>query len=94
MASLRRADGEGAARRLNTAFAGDYAIRPSGRYGKLFRNWLSCAPDGALIMCHPALPGEAANPASAQEFEFLSTCDLASMLAASRCTLPRTEDHQ
>lgn len=58
----------GAEADLNTGFGGDYSLRASAEYPKLFAGWLARAPDGGLIMCHPGLAG-----AGEQEYRFLKS---------------------
>jgi predicted glycoside hydrolase/deacetylase ChbG (UPF0249 family) len=70
----------------NTAFGGDYSLRASADYGALIADWLRSAPDGALLMCHPA-KGPAASATARQEFELLRSDRFAELLAAARIAL-------
>ncbi len=56
---------------LNTAMAGDYSLTAEADYARLFAGWLAAAPDGALIMCHPAAADS--RSAGARELAFLES---------------------
>jgi hypothetical protein len=93
LGSLGRHDG--AYRQLNTAFAGDYSLRPDTDYGELFQGWLESAPDGALIMCHPSLGrGVRRTPTTAgeQEYRFLASAGYAHLLEWHAIRLLRRSD--
>ena len=68
-------------------FAGseaDYAQRMAG--------WLHAAPQGSIIMCHPALAaesGDAIGAARAREFAYLSSPGFAKALDQARVMLGR-----
>ncbi len=70
-----------AALRMNGAFGGDYSLTAAAPYARLFADWIAAAPDGAMVMCHPAC-GEQAPAAALQEFDFLSGDEYAALLAA------------
>jgi predicted glycoside hydrolase/deacetylase ChbG (UPF0249 family) len=76
--------------RMNTAFGGDYSLTTAVDYAALFADWVRSAPDGALIMCHPAAAsatgGLATGPA---ELAFLLSDRFAELLATSGATLAR-----
>jgi hypothetical protein len=40
---------------LNTAFGGDYSLRSQAPFAVLLEQWLTSAPDGGMIMCHPGV---------------------------------------
>jgi hypothetical protein len=68
-------------------FKGDQA-----RYTWHMDVWLGLAPEGCIIMCHPALaaePGDAIGIARAQEFAYLSGDEFASALELSGVKLIR-----
>jgi chitin disaccharide deacetylase len=73
-------------------FAGDPA-----RYARLMAHWLSVAPQGCILMCHPAQavePGDAIGRARVQEFSFLSSPDFSDTLARAHVQLIRgRRDH-
>ena len=59
-------------------FTGD-----ASRYARLMDGWLTTAPAGCIIMCHPALaaePGDVIGAARAQEFAYLSSADFSAAL--------------
>ncbi|MEI8028864.1 MAG: ChbG/HpnK family deacetylase [Comamonadaceae bacterium] len=69
----------------------DFSGTPA-RYAVLMDGWLSAAPVGCVIMCHPAQaaePGDAIGVARAQEFAYLGSADFAAALAAARIQLVR-----
>ncbi len=71
-------------------FSGDQA-----HYARLMDGWLSAAPAGCIIMCHPAQdaqPGDAIGLARAQEFAYLSSADFTAALARVRVELVRGAD--
>lgn len=60
--------------RLNSTFAGDYSMKPSADFERLFRIWIETAPDRALIMCHPRCNTRTeSNSDVAKEFQFLDS---------------------
>jgi predicted glycoside hydrolase/deacetylase ChbG (UPF0249 family) len=69
---------------LNAAFGGDYSFSPRADYARLFAGWLASAPDGGLLMCHPAATGD--DPADPflrvrqRELEFLASDALGDLL--------------
>lgn len=68
-------------------FSGDGA-----RYARLMDGWLRTTPDGAILMCHPALaaePGDAIGPARAREFAYLRSEDFSAALTRSKAKLVR-----
>lgn len=68
-------------------FKGDQA-----RYARHMGVWLELAPEGCIIMCHPALagePGDAVGIARAQEFAYLSGDEFSSVLARAGVKLIR-----
>lgn len=82
-----------AAAPLNAGFGGDYSLRRWADYEHLFADWLAQAPDGGLIMCHPALgPVRAAETAGQREYRFLASGRCRGLLAAYGCKLARRPD--
>jgi chitin disaccharide deacetylase len=68
-------------------FAGDQAD-----YARHMAGWLSAAPAGSIIMCHPAQavePGDAIGRARAQEFAYLGCDDFSLALARAGVRLVR-----
>ena len=68
-------------------FAGDAVS-----YGTRMQGWLRAAPARSIIMCHPALTAERADPigvARAQEFAYLASPEFAATLAQAGVTLVR-----
>lgn len=68
-------------------FAGD-----SRRYRQLMTRWLSLAPAGSLIMCHPAATlqaDDAIGAARLREFEVLGSAEFASDLSGAGVALSR-----
>ena len=68
-------------------FTGDQAD-----YARRMAGWLSAAPAGSLIMCHPAqavVPGDAIGTARAQEFAYLGSDDFSRALARAGVRLVR-----
>ena len=68
-------------------FAGDQA-----RYARLMARWLTDAPAGSIIMCHPAQaaePSDSIGVARAQEFAYLRGADFPAALAQARVQLVR-----
>ena len=68
-------------------FAGDQA-----RYAQQMAGWLSAAPPGSIIMCHPAQaaePGDVIGLARAREFAYLSGADFPATLARAGVRLVR-----
>ena len=64
----------------------------AGVYARYMAQWLAQAPDGALLMCHPATKAEAGDeigPARVREFEFLAGPAFAEQLQASGVRLVR-----
>lgn len=74
--------------RMNTAFGGDYSLTLKADYATLFAEWLRSAPDGALLMCHPAAApgGLEAGPA---EYRFLLSERFPALLEAAGAVLAR-----
>ena len=73
-------------------FSGDPA-----RYARLMEGWLSAAPVGCVIMCHPAQAAEAGDAigvARAQEFAYLGGADFAAALALAQVQLVRGTSSQ
>jgi predicted glycoside hydrolase/deacetylase ChbG (UPF0249 family) len=90
IAGLRRRRGEAAPAALNTAFGGDYSLRANANFAGLMADWLRAAPDGALLMCHPAA-GSAAPAAARNELEFLRSERFGELLAHARIEIDRGE---
>lgn len=68
-------------------FSGDEA-----RYAQKMEGWLSAAPAGSIIMCHPARsvePDDVIGVARAQEFAYLGGADFAAALARARVRVVR-----
>ncbi len=68
-------------------FAGDTA-----RYAALMARWLAQAPEGSIIMCHPAQaaePGDEIGMARAQEFAYLGSADYTAALQHAGVVLVR-----
>ena len=68
-------------------FTGD-----ASRYARLMDGWLTTAPAGCIIMCHPALsaePGDVIGMARAQEFAYLSSADFPAALERGGVELVR-----
>jgi hypothetical protein len=76
--------------RLNTAFAGDYSLRPEAAYPELFADWLASAPDGGLIMCHPG--EDRSGAAHGRERKFLQSAQLPERLAEQGVRLGQRTD--
>lgn len=85
--------------RTNNGFGGVYGF-DSADYGALFGQWLACAGEGALLMCHPGMALQEADPIARQrliEYHFLNSNECGAQLAAHdtrlvrlSCLLPRT----
>ncbi|MBV8617462.1 MAG: ChbG/HpnK family deacetylase [Curvibacter sp.] len=87
--SLARAQGIPAARWLSGIddFSGDAAD-----YGRRMARWLSAAPDGTLLMCHPALadePGDEIGAARLREWTYLRSPAFEQALAQAGAVLSR-----
>lgn len=71
-----------------TALLGMYNFAGDGpRYAALMASWLKQAPQGAIIMCHPAQaaePDDEIGIARAQEFAYLSSAGFLSALTAAK----------
>ena len=68
-------------------FAGDTA-----GYARRMDGWLAAAPQGCILMCHPAreqAPGDAIGAARAREFAYLSGADFPAALARTGVQLVR-----
>lgn len=64
----------------------------AGVYARHMAQWLVQAPEGALLMCHPATQAEAGDeigPARVREFEFLGSPAFADQLRSSGVRLVR-----
>jgi len=62
------------------------------RYAALMTRWLERAPDGAIVMCHPAQaaePDDAIGVARAQEFAYLASADFALAMQKAGVALVR-----
>lgn len=78
---------------LNTGFGGDYSLRPDANYARLFSGWLSDAPDGSLLMCHPAAdPSAGQATAGGRELEFLLSARCEQLFLAHASRLARAAD--
>jgi predicted glycoside hydrolase/deacetylase ChbG (UPF0249 family) len=64
----RNAAGEAAAAgfKLPAAFAGLYSLSPAADFGSYMRAWMTSAPSGTLVMCHPGLAGDKTEDAIAE----------------------------
>jgi predicted glycoside hydrolase/deacetylase ChbG (UPF0249 family) len=74
----------------------DFSGGPA-RYAGLMDGWLSAAPVGCVIMCHPAQaaePGDEIGVARAQEFAYLGGTDFAAALAMAQVHLVRGTSSQ
>ena len=68
-------------------FAGDIA-----GYARRMDGWLAAAPQGSILMCHPAraqAPGDTIGAARAREFAYLSGADFPAALARTGVRLVR-----
>lgn len=85
---LRRLEAEGFPH--NADFAGVYDLSARSDFPGLLRGWLGAVADGALIMCHPGLPGEgAAATARGAELRHLESDRFASDCASAGVRLVR-----
>ena len=77
----------------STALSGIYDFTgDTARYARLMDDWLSVAPAGSIIMCHPALcdePGDVIGVARAQECAYLSSKDFPAALTRAGVRLVR-----
>ncbi len=71
---------------MNAAMAGDYSLTPAADYARLFAGWLAEAPEGALVMCHPAAEA-AGHSAGARELAFLESEAAGALLERFRIEL-------
>ena len=73
---------------MNSALLGVYGFdRSASGYQSLLGQWLSVAPDQALLMCHPATLAEASDPiaqARLAEYQVLTSPDFQDLLAQHR----------
>ena len=80
----------------NRDFAGVYDFDPASDYGALMRRWLAGVEDGAIILCHPGLPGGAPEDpisrARAAEFRYLESPTFPGDCARAGVTLGRLGD--
>ncbi|HEU4618108.1 MAG TPA: ChbG/HpnK family deacetylase [Gammaproteobacteria bacterium] len=77
---------------LNAAMSGDYSLSASADFARLFAGWLAAAPDGGLIMCHPAAAGAGEQPtAGSRELAFLESDALPDLLDRHGLELARPE---
>lgn len=78
------------------ALSGVYDFSGDGaRYARQMAGWLQTAPEGAIIMCHPALatePGDSIGVARAQEFAYLSSDAFPAALTRCQARLARGRD--
>jgi len=78
------------------ALSGVYDFSGDGaRYARLMAGWLQMAPEGAIIMCHPALaaqPGDSIGVARAREFAYLSGDEFPAALTRCKAELARGGD--
>jgi hypothetical protein len=76
-----------------TALLGIYDFEGNAaRYADLMADWLSAAPPGSIIMCHPAQsaePGDVIGAARVQEFSYLSGADFSQALVNAGVRLVR-----
>lgn len=76
-----------------TALSGIYDFSGNeARYARHMAHWLSTAPPGSIIMCHPARsaePGDAIGAARAREFAYLSGDDFSRALAHAKVQIVR-----
>ena len=69
----------------------DFAPEPT-RYARLMQLWLGDAPDGCIIMCHPAQPGAQDDPiaaARAVESDYLASAAWPAALQQNQAVLAR-----
>lgn len=73
---------ESAGHLQNSDFFGGYDFKRSVHIASLWNGWLHTLPDaGALLMCHPALPGQGRNNDFRQrEYRFLASVEFEDML--------------
>jgi predicted glycoside hydrolase/deacetylase ChbG (UPF0249 family) len=78
---------------VTTSLLGVYDFAADGpRYARLMAGWLSAAPTGCIIMCHPAQAaqrGDAIGLARAQEFAYLGSATFSAALAKAQVRLMR-----
>ncbi len=84
------AHGSASALRMNTSFGGDYSLSAAADYEALFADWVRAAPDGALIMCHPAAEAPSgALAAGPSELRFLLSDRFVELFDAGGAVLAR-----
>jgi predicted glycoside hydrolase/deacetylase ChbG (UPF0249 family) len=75
----------------NVDFLGVYDFSGgSEHYGALLRQWLACAGDGSLLMCHPAaeaVPDDVISAARLDEYQVWRSAALGDWLQAAGCTV-------
>jgi chitin disaccharide deacetylase len=75
----------------NAAFLGVYDFRADAAgYRALLTQWLRDAPDGALLMCHPAdgsVPEDAIAPARVAEYQVWAADELTALLGDQRVSI-------
>lgn len=77
----------------NTDFAGVYDLSARSDFPGLVRGWLSDVADGALLMCHPGLPGpEPAAMARGAELRYLESDRFLSDCAEAGVSLVRPQE--
>ena len=77
----------------NGDFAGVYDLSARSDYPRLMRGWLADVEDGALLMCHPGLPGPgAAASARGAELRYLESDRFAADCMATGARLVRPTD--
>lgn len=73
--------------RQNGHLVGAYGFEPSeADYLVKLRHWLACAGDGDVLMCHPSLPWEGADPlraVRAMEYRVLAGEEFSALLKAT-----------
>lgn len=79
----------------NLDFLGVYDFQGgAARYGELLRQWLACARDGSLMMCHPAslpVPNDAISTARLAEYQVWRDPALANWLREAGCCIVQGE---
>ncbi|MEZ5498091.1 MAG: ChbG/HpnK family deacetylase [Steroidobacteraceae bacterium] len=71
----------------NKDFAGVYDFSTDPPYAFRMKRWISELADGGLIMCHPQVPDQDANPARVSEYLYLRSEQWRKLLASCSLTL-------
>ena len=80
--------------RKNPCFGGVYDFKPdAATLANHWQRWLAAAPDGSVIMCHPAVPGDDwqddIKPARENEWRYLTSDAFAALWQNHACETQR-----